>query len=130
VVLSNAGYGPGVDDIGQHILNPKIALLDAKALKPPVEHTEISVDPKVLDTYMGRYRFPDKDIWTFRRENNRILMTHPTEPEAELFPESERGLFFKSADAQVVFTVDAQGHVTGLVVHSAWTKEQKAKRLE
>jgi D-alanyl-D-alanine-carboxypeptidase/D-alanyl-D-alanine-endopeptidase len=33
VVLSNCGSGPGVDDVGMHILNPRLTLLSGDALK-------------------------------------------------------------------------------------------------
>ena len=129
VVLSNSGSGEGMDDIGFHLLNPKSPLLRGVKLRVLKDRPEITIDPKLLDAYVGRYLFPDKDIWTFRREGNCIVMSHLTEADAELCPENERSFFFKVADAQVAFEVDRQGRATGLVVHSAGAKDQRAKRL-
>jgi len=129
VVLSNSGSGAGMDDIGLHLLNPKNPLLHGDKLKVLKDRPEISLDPKLVDAYAGRYLFPDKDIWTFRREGNCMVMSHPTEPDAEVCPESELSFFFKVADTQVVFERDRQGRATGLVVHTAGAKDQRAKRL-
>jgi len=49
VVLSNAGTVAGIDDIGLHLLDPQTALLK---IEP---HTEVAIDPKLLDLYVGRY---------------------------------------------------------------------------
>jgi len=86
VVLSNAGSGAGMDDIGLHLLNPKSPLLRGDKLKVLKDRPEISLDPRLADAYAGRYLFPDKDIWTFRREGNCMVMSHPTEPDAEVCP--------------------------------------------
>ena len=118
-----------MDDIGFHLLNPKNQLLSGDKLKVLKDRPEISLDPKLADAYAGRYLFPDKDIWTFRREGNCMVMSHPTEPDAAVCPESERSFFFKVADTQVVFETDRQGRATGLVVHTSGSKDQRAKRL-
>src|SRR5262249_667750 len=46
VVLANISTPAGEDDIGRHLLDPSYPL--AK-VAPPVEHTEITLDQKVLD---------------------------------------------------------------------------------
>src|SRR5260370_26501749 len=53
VVLSNASTSSGVDDIGLHLLNPRLPLANPE---PPKQHTEIDIDPKLLDRYTGRYQ--------------------------------------------------------------------------
>ena len=50
VVLSNACSG--VDDIGFHLLNPKAPLANPE---PPKQHIEIHLDPRLLDSYTGRW---------------------------------------------------------------------------
>ncbi|HEY7335603.1 MAG TPA: serine hydrolase [Bryobacteraceae bacterium] len=113
VVLSNAGYGAGVADIGLHLLNSKLPLLSGKALDLPMVHTEIAVDPAVLESYVGRYEFPDdKEIWSIRREGARLFASHPAAPENEIFPETSSAFFLKIADAQMTFVIDKDRRVT------------------
>ena len=50
VVLSNAGTPAGVDDIAMHLLDPAVPLI-----QPPKQHTQIPVDPKIYDAFVGRY---------------------------------------------------------------------------
>ena len=75
VLLSNLGYSLGVSDIGMHLLNPRFPLL-----KPPRARRRLSLDPALLESYVGRYQFSDdnnNDIWTIRREGNRMFGSHP-----------------------------------------------------
>lgn len=131
VVFSNAGYGKGVDDIGLHLLNPKLPLLSGKALGLPSVHTKAVVDPSILQSYVGRYEFPDdKDVWTIRREGTRLFASHPADPETEIFPETSIKFFFNVGDAQVVFQKREDGSVTGLVLHAGRAKDRSARRIE
>jgi hypothetical protein len=50
VVLSNAFALPGIADIGIHLMNPKVPLVNAEAPKP---HTGMHLDPEILDRYTG-----------------------------------------------------------------------------
>jgi hypothetical protein len=93
-------------------------------------HTEITVDAAVLESYVGRYQFPDdKDIWSIRREGARLFAIHAADPENEIFPETSSDFFFKIADAQVTFVIDKDGRVTGLVLHAAHSKDRHARRI-
>src|SRR5205085_9279173 len=53
----DSNSGNNIDDIGQHVLDPRYKLT---RLSAPREHHEIKVAPKVLDTYVGHYELaPD-----------------------------------------------------------------------
>jgi CubicO group peptidase (beta-lactamase class C family) len=130
VVLSNMGTGEGVEDIGFHVLNPRSPLLREDVLRLLNDRVEVHLDARALDAFVGRYRFPDNDVWTFSRDGDRLLMNHPGEPEAEVFAQSESKFFFKRADVWLLFERDAHGRVTGLTWHPSWTKPLRAKRLD
>jgi D-alanyl-D-alanine-carboxypeptidase/D-alanyl-D-alanine-endopeptidase len=128
-ILSNAGYGVGVTDIGMHILNPRLSLASPKSMRLPKVREVVAVAPAVLESYVGRYQFPDKDIWTIRRDGNRLFASHPADPENEIFAESDHDFFFKTLDAQIQFEKGAGPRATGLVVHGAGTKSRRAIRI-
>jgi len=57
------------------------------------------------------------------------LFVQPTsQPTFRLWPETELDFFLKEVDAQVTFVRDAQGRVTGLVLHQSGAN-QTAPRL-
>ncbi|HLQ79104.1 MAG TPA: serine hydrolase [Terriglobia bacterium] len=117
VVLSNSGTGPGVDDIGIHLLNPKAPLLDVSALQPPKERKEIEADSNLLDSYVGRYQFPSGQMAAVTREGGHLLLQGEGEVKIVFYPESNREFFARIMDAQLMFNTDAQGHVTEIIFH-------------
>jgi CubicO group peptidase (beta-lactamase class C family) len=124
VVLSNAGTGAGIEDIGFHLLNPKVPLLAAEALKPPTERREVSVDPQLLDRYVGKYRFPSSQMASITKERDHLLLQGEGEVKIAFYAESAREFFAKIMDAQITFETDLQGNVTGLLFHRSGAVQQ------
>jgi len=121
VVLSNAG---GVDDIGFHILNPKLPLANPQ---PPTQHAEVAIDPKLLDNYIGRYQVTPTLVLAVTSEGGRLFTQGFAQlngqemvlPKFELFAEGEKTFFAKVADNQVTFDTGPDGHATSLILHRA-----------
>jgi len=129
VVLSNAETNAGVDDIGVHLLRPTTPLLDASAFRPPKEHKEITVDPKLFDKYAGRYELAPNFILTVTREGDHLFAQATGQPKFELFAESEKEYFLKVVDAQISFEVNASGVANQLILHQMG-RDMPAKRIE
>jgi len=97
--------------------------------KPPKEHKEVAIDPKLLDRYVGRYTIPPTTI-TITRDGNRLTAQQDGEPlKIELFPETERDFFAKIMDIWMTFEIDGQGRATALILHTGGT-DLRAKRIE
>jgi len=97
--------------------------------KPPKEHKEVAIDPKLLDGYVGRYTIPP-NILTVTEEGNRLFVKQDDEPtKIEIFPESERDFFAKIMDIWMTFETDGQGRATALTVHTGGMN-LRAKRIE
>jgi CubicO group peptidase (beta-lactamase class C family) len=124
VVLANMFTENGVDDIGQHLLDPSVRLAAA-----PKQRTEIAIDPKTLEGYTGRYELAPNFMVTVTREGNRLFAQATGQPRFEIFAERAREFFFKAVDAQVTFQTDDSGHATGLVLHQNG-RDIPGKRLE
>jgi D-alanyl-D-alanine-carboxypeptidase/D-alanyl-D-alanine-endopeptidase len=124
VVLSNASTGEGVDDIGRHLLAPSLPLLPV-----PVERKEVSIDPKLLDRYVGRYQLAPNFILNVTRDETRLYVQATGQPNFELFPSAEHEFFLKVVDAQLTFAVPAEGRATSVTLHQNGAS-QLAKRLE
>src|SRR6185369_1694144 len=79
--------------------------------------TEIKIDPKIFDDYVGQYSLPTNPdvVLSFFREADKFYVQATNQGRIEIFPASESKFFLKLFDAQVDFVRDAQGNVTGIV---------------
>jgi serine-type D-Ala-D-Ala carboxypeptidase/endopeptidase len=128
VVLSNASTPSGVDDIGFHLLNPKAPLASPE---PPKQHSEIHVDPQLLDRYTGRYQVAPNLIFEITRDGDRLFaqgfaqlpQNRPGDltglPKFELFAEGEKTFFARVANHQITFEAGPEGRATSLILHRA-----------
>ena len=133
VVLSNAG---GVDDIGFHLLNPNVPLANPVPPKAPKQHTEIHIDPQLLDNYTGRYQLTPNLIFEITRDGDRLFAQGLAQvtgqsvvlPKFELFAEGEKNFFARVADNQITFETGPEGRATSLILHRAGS-DMPAARL-
>lgn len=111
VVLSNTAGVMGVDDIGLH-------LLAGQPLKtPPKTRVAVPLAPAVFDKLVGRYAMAPGVVMTIRRDGERMLGQITGQPAVEIFAESPTTFFLKVVDAQLTFTVDAEGRGTAVTLH-------------
>jgi serine-type D-Ala-D-Ala carboxypeptidase/endopeptidase len=127
VVLSNSGTTAGPDDIGRHLLDTSLPLLPAQT--PPKARTEISVDPQLMEKYVGRYQLAPAALITVTREDARLFAQLTGQPKFEVFAETEKDFFYKVVDAQITFEADAAGKAEALVLHQNGAN-LRAKRIE
>ena len=132
VVLSN-GTRSGVEDVGLHLLNPKLPLANPES---PKQHTQIPIDPKLLDNYTGRYQVTPNLIFEITRDGDRLFAQGFAQaagqpialPKFELFAEGEKNFFAKVADNQITFETGPEGRATSLILHRAG-RDMPAPRL-
>jgi CubicO group peptidase (beta-lactamase class C family) len=118
VALSNMSTGAGVDDIGMHLVDPSAPLAKLTELK--IRKT-VSLDEKVLETYVGVYRLAPTVTMAVTRDGARLYVQLTGQPRFEMFAEKEREFFLKVVDAQITFEDGA------LVLHQNGI-DQRAKR--
>ncbi len=130
VVLSNAFTLPGIADIGIHLLNPKAPLANPE---PPKQHTEVPIDPKLLDNYAGRYQLAADRVLEISRDGDRIFAQVTAQaivgPKFEVFAESETNFFVKVTGSQITFETGPEGRATSLIMHRAGREPMPAPRL-
>jgi CubicO group peptidase (beta-lactamase class C family) len=121
VVLTNlAGAQPDA------IAHAVAALLNP-ALQPK-EHKEITLDPKLLDGYVGKYELAPDFILAITRQGDRLFVQATGQSIVPLFPEGERYFFLKAVDAQITFVTDGHSRATELILHQ--NGDKPAKRIE
>ncbi len=124
VVLSNSAVQEGVDDIGRHLLDGKVPLM-----KPASARTEVSIDPKIFDGYVGVYRLSPTFALRVTRDGDHFITQATGQGQVEIFPEGEHDFFAKVVDAQITFVTDGQGRATELILHQGGF-DQHAPRVE
>lgn len=104
--------------------------IDQKAVRigdAPELPKEVIVDPKILDSYVGQYQLAPNFILTVTREGDHLFTQATGQSKVEVYAQDAKNFFLKVVDAQISFQVDAQGHVTGLILHQ--TGDHPAKRM-
>jgi CubicO group peptidase (beta-lactamase class C family) len=124
VVLVNAQTGTGGDDIGLHILDPKMPV----DLHIPRKHVETKLDPALLDRYVGTYKYAENDFVVVTRDGDHLAESENGQDKLELFAESERDFFFKAADAQITFEAGPDGKVSAAIWHQGG-QDQRGVRM-
>jgi len=114
VVLTNSS-GAGADDIGMHLLDPALPLVPKPT--PPKQRTAIEVPATLLSDYVGVYELGPGFTLEITLTAGALQMRPTGQTTVRLWPETEKDFFLKEVDAQVTFVRDAQGVVTGLVLH-------------
>jgi len=133
VVLSNAFTLAGVEDIGVHLLFPKLPLAKPE---PAEQRTGIHLDPKLLDCCTGRYQWGDR-ILEITRDGDRLFAQGSSTvngqpiagPKFEMFAESEKKFFVRVTGSQITFETGPDGRATSLIMQRAGRESTRAPRL-
>jgi CubicO group peptidase (beta-lactamase class C family) len=125
VVLGNVNGGAPGDIAGK-----LAALAHGETVKLPGERKEITLDPKVLERYVGAYQLaPGVDV-LITLENKQLFTKLTGQAAIPIFPESETMFFLKVVDAQIEFPKDEiRGKKGQLTLHQNG-RDLTAKRLD
>jgi hypothetical protein len=91
--------------------------------------TTVSIDPTLFDRYLGYYAVNPRLVFHVTREGDRFFTQGTGQPKVELFPASETEFFARIVPTQKTFVIDAQGQVTGFVLHVGG-HEYPARRVD
>ena len=112
IVLSNFQGAPA-----GNIANNLAAIVFGAAYELPKERKEVNLDPKVLGKYVGEYQIGTNIIVSISLEDGKLLGQLAGQTKFVLLPESETQFFSRDVNAQITFTVDTEGNVTGFTLH-------------
>jgi Domain of unknown function (DUF3471) len=106
-----------------------LGLVPPSAL-PPKRRTAIELPASALGPYVGAYQMVrGLDIHVTLRDGALFIRSTAGGAPVRLWPESRADFFVKEADAQVTFTRDASGAVTGLVLHQ-YGRDRPATKIQ
>jgi len=84
---------------------------------PPVERTEITLPRDVLESYVGVYEATPPMSITVTLEEGQLHIQPTGQAKLRFHAEKRDAFFARAVNAQITFSRDANGQVTGLVVH-------------
>jgi hypothetical protein len=135
VALVNSAAEPGPEDLAFNIVGgqPVLPTPAVPPAPPPfVPRTAISLPVAELDTIAGRYDFGSGFVVAITRDGGYLYAQAqregvPGAPRLQIVPEAPLAFFWKAMDAQIRFTTDAGGMVTGAVLTQG--KQMVGRRL-
>ena len=96
---------------------------------PPVERTEVAVAVEILETYIGEYELSPEFSIVVTLENDALFVQATGQPRFPVFAESETKFFLRAVEAQISFTRDDSGVVTGMILHQGG-RDQSARKVQ
>lgn len=109
VALTNAATNVGVDDIGWHLLDPRVAIAR--------QHARIAVPVDVLERYVGRYRFEDGVFMTVAREEDHLVVQMTGQGPSAVYAGGPAEFFPEDIEAQFVFSESGARPAQSLVLN-------------
>jgi hypothetical protein len=120
VALVNSAAEPRSEDLAFNIvgIQPVAPTPAVRPAPPPfVPRKEISLPAAELDKVAGRYDFGSGLVVTITRDGEYLYAESQRQgvrgPRLQIVPEAPLAFFWKAMDAQIRFTTDASGMVTG-----------------
>jgi hypothetical protein len=112
-----------VNDLAGHAVDVRIPL---RMLSPP--RTGITLEAADAAEYVGVYPLRPGFELAVTREGERLFVQATGQPRFEVYAKKRDAFFLKVVDAQLTFTRDAAGAVTGLVLHQNGASRPAPKR--
>jgi hypothetical protein len=79
--------------------------------------TPVSVDPQVLNSYVGYYRLNLRSVFAITRDGNQLFAQLTGERKLRIFPATDREYLYKSAAARITFITDSGRPPAELILH-------------
>ncbi|MGX9430990.1 MULTISPECIES: M56 family metallopeptidase [Bradyrhizobium] len=99
-----------------------------RRLEQAQPRTEVPIDAKILDNYVGYYQRAAL-IFTVTRQGDQLFVQLTGQQPVQFYPESPTKFFAKIVHAQISFVTDPQRKAAALVLHQNG-HEQMAKRVD
>ncbi len=99
------------------------------AVKKLKEDSIITIDPALLDPYIGKYKFNDQMTVTIFKEKDKLFAQATGQGKLEMFPVSNTEFVFKEINAKATFIKDENGKVNKFKLHMNGS-DQELPRME
>jgi CubicO group peptidase (beta-lactamase class C family) len=101
-----------IRDIGFHLIDNSFPL---RQIAPA--RKSITLSEGVLESYVGEYQLPEVNLtFSITRNGQRLFIQQTGQRRWGLFASSETEFFMKVVEANITFTKDENGKITGLIL--------------
>jgi len=94
------------------------------------ERKAVSINPQLLDSFLGKYEFGPNAIATVTREGDVLKWRGGNRLPVTLVPLSETRFYGKETDSEMAFTKNDKGLVTDVVLKLGVCQETKARKIQ
>lgn len=122
IVLSNIIPSPV-----REITRDLAAIIFDQPYEVPKTRTAVELPESILNRYVGSYELAPDFLLRVTVEGNRIFTQATGQPRVEIFPMSETEFFLTAVEAEITFTFDEKGNVTGLILHQGGMRMPAAR---
>ena len=105
-------------------------LLQAQATRLAPERNPIHLDPKLIDSFIGKYQFGPNAIATLTREGDVLRWRGGNRMPVTLVPLSETHFFAKETETELMFVKNEKGQVTGVALRVGSCQDSRATKIE
>ncbi len=105
-------------------------LLQAQGTRLAPERNPVSINPQLLDSFLGKYEFGPGAIGTVTREGDALKWRGGNRMPVTLVPLSETHFFAKETETEMTFIKNEKGQVTDLLLRLGSCQDSKAKKIE
>lgn len=105
-------------------------LFQAQGTRLAPERNPVSINPQLLDSFLGRYEFGPGAIATVTREGDALKWRGGNRMPVTLVPLSETHFFAKEAETEMTFSKNDKGQVTDVVLKVGSCQESRARKIE
>lgn len=99
----------------------------SKTHRPMPSENGISVDGKILETYVGEYEIPSVFTFAVTKEQGRLFLQGAGQDKIEMFADTESTFFVKVNDAQLEFVKDDAGRITKAILNQGGRQAEAKK---
>ncbi len=124
IILSNFEQTP----VGKISIDLAAILFGEEYVIPKLREI-ITVDPNILNDYVGKYEINPNFHFTITKENAQLYCQATGQEKFEIYPESETKFFLKVIDAQISFIRNENKEVEKLILHQGG-RETPAKKVK
>jgi Domain of unknown function (DUF3471) len=105
---------PKVDETEFKAAEAELAKRLAEQARP---RTAVTIDPKLLDGYTGRFQAAPGNVFVVTRDGNGLFVKFTDQPSIPVYPEDDHNFFYTVVPAQITFITGEGGHAGELVLH-------------
>ena len=110
--------------------NGQWQFLQAQSTRLAPERNPITLEAKLLDSFLGKYQFGPNAIATITREGDALRWRGGNRMPVTLVPLSETHFFSKETETEMMFVKNDKGQVTDVILRIGSCQDSKAKKIE